>query len=99
MSRRPGRSHAIVRDARSGTIGTATQRRRARALWGGLRVTEIARQEGVTHSAISQSVSVPVIADALWRIGNDCERRRCTFAEWKATRLPELLERLGLTEA
>jgi hypothetical protein len=92
------RARAKRRNAGSGAVGTATQRRRARALWQGLSITEIAHQEGVTHSAVSQSISAPAIAEALRRVSKDCERRRGVHAEWRATRLPALLERFGLTE-
>lgn len=92
------RRPVLTLDARTGTIGTLIQRRRVRALWQGLRVTDIARQEGVTHSSVSQSISSPAIAAARNRILIDCDRRRGSFDEWKATRLPWLLDHLGLTD-
>lgn len=96
MSARARQRRTLAINARNGAIGTAAQRRRARALWAGLSLGEIARREGVTSSAISQSLSSPAIARALRSISNDCDRRKGRFADWAETRLPVLLERLGL---
>jgi DNA-binding transcriptional ArsR family regulator len=81
------------------TAPSETQRRRALAyLANPSSVTEIARGEGVSPSAVSQSLAAPVIAMAIERILDDFRSRRCLYSEWRARHLPRLLLRFGLKE-